>query len=110
MYNDNDFQEFRGWALEEAKKMNDKLIKDWLQQIDYHETVGYYIDHYKCTIEIYTKNPGILIGKAGCNIEFLENIVSKEYCRKYKVSFKEVKGGFVCIDREVKVIVFNYIL
>ena len=49
-------------------------------------------------MEIYTTKPGMLIGKAGANVEKLENMISEEYCGVWKVKFIEVRGDFININ------------
>ena len=55
-------------------------------------------DSFNNIMEIYTTKPGILIGKAGANVEKLENMLSEEYCGVWKVKFIEVRGDFININ------------
>lgn len=89
------WQEFRGECLEFMQNKHDNTIKNWLNKIGYTGTVGYYFNIVKNTLEIYTKHPGVLIGKSGCNIKNLKNMVCEEYGSTMQVKIIEVRGGFV---------------
>ena len=53
-------------------------------------TIGYYRDSFNNIMEIYTTKPGMLIGKAGANVEKLENMLSEEYRGVWKVKFIDI--------------------
>lgn len=46
-------------------------------------------------MEIHTIRPGVLIGRAGVNVEKFEKILSDEFGGEWKVKFIEIRGGFV---------------
>ena len=97
MYDEESWEEFRAEALEFMKNKIETLIKKWLEGIGYKETVGYYRNSATKTMEIYSTRPGILIGKAGCHVEQLREMLTNEFHGEWKVKFIEIRGGFVNI-------------
>lgn len=87
--------DFRAECNEFAKNKAEAVIKKWLDKIGYNETVGYYRDIRNHTMEIYTRNPGMLIGKEGKDVYEFQRMLSEEYSGEWKVKFIEVRGGFV---------------
>lgn len=94
------WQEFRGDCLEFMQNKHDNTVKNWLNKIGYTGTVGYYFDVMDNTLEIYTKHPGVLIGKHGCNIEYLINLLCEEYGGYMRIQLIEVRGGFVSTEEK----------
>ena len=94
MFDDDAWQNFREDCLRAAKERDDSIVREWLNKIGYHEIVGYYLssDH---VAKIYTKHPGILIGRAGRNVADFEEMLSSEFGGVWKTEFVEVRGGFV---------------
>ena len=96
---DESWESFREEMLSYAKNKEENLIKKWLNDIGCKNiTIGYYRDSSNNIMEIYTTKPGMLIGKAGANVEKLENMLSEEYRGVWKVRFIEVRGDFISID------------
>lgn len=93
------------WMLfrEEAhlfnKQREEGVLKQWLRDIgyEYREPIGYYRDITEKTVTIYCHRPGILIGKAGINVDKLQILLSNEFRGEWKVKFVEIRGGFVSI-------------
>lgn len=98
MYDEDGWLAFRADALEYMRNKEETLIKNWLNSICYKETVGYYRNSATKTMEIYSTRPGILIGKAGCHVEQLREMLTNEFHGEWKVKFIEIRGGFVNID------------
>ena len=44
---------------------------------------------------IYATRIGCLIGKAGINVAEFEKMLTEEFYDEWKVSFVEIRGGFV---------------
>lgn len=95
---DNAWMEMRAEAHSFMKNKEENLIKKWLETINYKKPVGYYFDLSNKVVELYTTNPGILIGKAGIDIKRFQDMVSEEFFgQKWEVKLVEVRGGFVGI-------------
>lgn len=77
------------------KDKEETVIKKWLNEIGYTEPVGYYRNIFNREMEIYTTRPGVLIGKAGVNVEKFKKMLSDEFYGEWKVKFVEIRGGFV---------------
>ena len=96
---DESWESFREEMLSYAKNKEENLIKKWLNNIGCKNiTIGYYRDSSNNIMEISTRKPGMLIGKAGANVEKLENMLSEEYRGVWKVRFIEVRGDFININ------------
>ena len=94
---DNDWEEFRAEVYEWMKNKEETLLKKWLDNIGYKEPIGYYRDAWNKTMEIYSTRIGVLIVKAGANIDELKKMLSDEFHGEWKVKFVEIRGGFVQI-------------
>lgn len=92
---DEDWIHFRGEALEFNRNREETLLKAWLNEIGYKEPIGYYRNHSKRTMEIYSTRIGSLIGRAGSNVTKLKNMMEKEFHGKWEVEFFEIRGGFI---------------
>ena len=90
-----DWLDFRAECIEYARKKEETLIKKWLDKIGYNETIGSYRDVRNHTMEIYTKHPGVLIGKYGKDVKEFQDMLDEEYRGDWKVKFIEVRGGFI---------------
>ena len=95
MYDDVAWQKFREEALEYSANLERTIVKEWLDKIGYTEPVGYYRDSINNVMILYSTRPGVLIGKGGCNVKTLEKILLYKYGADYKVTFVEIRGGFV---------------
>lgn len=93
--NSKSWEKFRGDCLVYAKDREETVLKKWLNEIGYTEPIGYYRDISDKVMEIYTIRPGVLIGRAGVNVEKFEKILSDEFGGEWKVKFIEIRGGFV---------------
>lgn len=94
---DESWERMREEAHIFMKNKEESAIKKWLNQISYKDPVGYFLNISNREIEIFTKRPGCLIGKAGTHIEKLKAILKEEFSGEWKVKFVEVRGGFVQI-------------
>lgn len=93
---DESWDTFRETCLREIKNREESAIKRWLQEIKYSGTIGYFRNIATHTLEIYTTHPGILIGKAGCNVPSIQQILQEEFGGKeWNIRFVEIQGGFV---------------
>lgn len=91
----DNWMRFREEALEYSANMERTVIEQWLGKIGYTDPVGYYRDNLHNIMQIYSTRPGVLIGKAGVNAEELERMLLEVFGRDYKVTFVEIRGGFV---------------
>lgn len=96
-YDEDAWMELRASAHEFMKNKEETVIKNWLNEIGYTDPVGYFRKSWKKEIEIYATHPGVLIGKAGINIEELKKMMSEEFYGEWEVKLVEVGGGFVRI-------------
>jgi len=96
---EKDWLELRAEALAYANQIKKNVITKWLNAIGYTKPVGYELIRHSRVIKIYTKDPGILIGVAGCHIDELKKIASDEYNdhREWKTEIIEIRDGFVNI-------------
>ena len=97
MYDENEWMNFRAEAYEFNKNREETLLKEWMSNIDYKEPIGYYRNISQRTMEIYSTRIGALIGKAGTNVDKLEQMLSEEFRGDWKVRFVEIRGGFIGI-------------
>ena len=88
--------EYRGYCHNLMKSRRESLIKQWLSKFNYTKPVGYYLDTVNNVMEIYTHDPGVLIGEFGSNITDLEKMLKDEFSwTDWKVKLIEVRGGFI---------------
>lgn len=92
---DEAWENMRAEAITFMRNKEETAIKKWLNEIGYTGPIGYYRNIFDREMEIYTKYPGHLIGKAGGNIKKFEKILTEEFGGEWKVKFVEVRGGFV---------------
>ena len=92
---DMEWEEMREDAHTWVKNRNETVLKRWLADIGYRDPVGYYVNRSDNVVEIYTTRPGVLIGRAGVNVDVLRQMLSKEFGGEWKVKFVEIHGGFV---------------
>ena len=96
MYDEDDaWMEFRSYALNYMKELEESIIKKWLDGIGYTDPVGYYRNSLDHEMEIYATRIGTLIGKAGIHVEELRKMLSEEFRGEWNVKFIEIRGGFV---------------
>lgn len=91
----DDMEVFIDECLAKTKEKEESILQEWLSKIGYEGTVGYYRNIEDHAMELYTKHPGILIGKAGCHVFELEEMLSRNFSGRWSVKFIEVRGGFV---------------
>lgn len=86
---DEGWEELRAEVHDFMKDKEESLIKNWLEKIGYKykEPVGYYRNSWNHEMEIYSTRVGQLIGRAGVNVELLENILKDEFRGEWKVKF-----------------------
>lgn len=93
---DEAWENFRGEVHEWAKRRDEDLLKKWLDEIGCkEETIGYYRNSCTNTMELYSRRPGALIGKAGINIDKLKAMLTEEFHGDWGVKLVEVRGGFI---------------
>ena len=92
---DEEWEEMREDVYLYMKNKNEALLKRWLSDIGYKDPVGYYVNLSDNVVEIYTTRPGVLIGRAGVNVDVLRQMLAKEFHREWQVKFVEIRGGFV---------------
>lgn len=95
MCDELDWMRFREEAYKFNKNREETLLKKWLDNIGYKEPIGYYRDIVDQTMEIYSTRTGLLIGKAGSNVDKLKEMLTEEFRGEWKVKFVEIRGGFV---------------
>ena len=96
---ENEWQQFRGEALEFMRNLETKLIEDWCAECKVTTPVGYYFDSFKRVVTIYTDRPGFLIGMKGSKVDQFKAAVEKELRVPYKVEFVEIRGGFANVGK-----------
>lgn len=89
-----DFNQFRGEALEYMHNRNKELIERWCKKGSVTSPVGYYNDLSNGIMTIYTTHCGWLIGKQGTLLDEFVGELEREFNRKYEVKFVEIRGGF----------------
>lgn len=96
---DEDWENFRAEAHRYAKEREETLLKNWLDKIGYKdkEPIGYFRNVCNNTMEIYSRRVGVLIGRAGINVDELKKMLSEEFHGEWRVKFIEIRGGFVTI-------------
>ena len=92
---DEEFEDMIAEALAFTKNKKESLIKKWLNKINFTEPIGYDISFGPNVATIYTKHPGVLIGKYGANVNEFYTMLAEEFGGKWEVKFVEVHGGFV---------------
>lgn len=99
MYSDS-WDDFRAECIKWARERDEAIIREWLEEIGFSGTIGYYIS-YDGIVTIYSNRCGVLIGKAGKNIDILKEILHKVYSKKPKkewtIKFVENCGEFITI-------------
>ena len=96
---ENEWQQFRGEALEFMRNLETKLIEDWCAECNVTTPVGYYFDLSKKVVTIYTDHPGYLIGMKGSKVKQFQDAVQKELRLPYSVEFVEIRGGFANVGK-----------
>ena len=96
---DDEFMRIREEVLQSMHNTDRNILEKWCKDIGYDEPIAYKHSRYtNCTMTIYTRKPGILIGYKGKNVELLKDALKKEYGLDYGVTFKEIDGIFVNLD------------
>lgn len=107
--NDDKFQKSRYNALICMKEHEKTVIESYLSDIGYTEPIFYKINICDREFTIYTKNPGMIIGKGGTNINILKSILTREFSGEWKVTIEEVRGEFVNNRKELNDLLDNMI-
>lgn len=96
---DEAWENMRAEAHRYMEEKEKTFLKNWLNKIGYKdkEPIGYYRNVCNNTMEIYSRRPGALIGKAGINIDELKKMLSDEFHGEWEVKLIEIRGGFVTI-------------
>ena len=89
----------REWFNVVRHRDKKNLMTNWLTTIchGHNLCVGYYFNLYDHVLELYTDHPGMLIGKAGSNIDLLKKMLSDEFHGTWSVKIIEVRDGFVSV-------------
>lgn len=86
------------WLLEasaELRKTEKKVLRTWLTELNYLEPVGFFFNYGKKQLTLYATRPGLLIGRAGVNIDKLKKALTDEFVGEWTIHFEEIRGGFV---------------
>lgn len=94
---DRAWEEMRAEARAFMKNKKETLLKTWLTDIGYKEPIGYEFDLHHKVVKIYSRRPGLLIGKAGVDVNKLKAMLTEEFHGEWKVQFIEVRDGFMQI-------------
>lgn len=94
----DDFDNFLGEILAEAREKEQSLFKRWLNKIGYTKPIFYCKKSSEKIMEIHTINPGMLIGRQGANIIEFKKMLSEEYGDDWQVKLVEIRGDFVIAD------------
>lgn len=90
---DTQFEELRNEVHKWAKNRERKFLEDWCVEAGLEEPVGYdYV--YGEGFTIYTKHPGILIGKAGILVNKYRYRLKEDFGKDNNIKFVEIKNGF----------------
>lgn len=93
---DTEFNRFRDECHSYMVAKENAILKKWLEEIGgKYEPIGYYRNMSTNTMEIYTKRPGMIIGKRGTNIESLKKMLADEFHGEWDIKLIEVRGGFI---------------
>lgn len=95
LYDERTYHMDRESAFKFIRETEESLIKKWLDKIGYTEPVGYYRNPCTREMEIYATRVGVLIGKAGTNVEELKKLLSEQFSGVWKVKFVQIRGGFI---------------
>ena len=92
MYNE-EFELYRQSCYEIARKKEREIIIKWFDKIGltYGRSLAYR-HNYDGVFTIYSNRIGMLIGLNGQAVKVLEDILTEEYHREYKVVFEEITG------------------
>jgi hypothetical protein len=91
------FIAFRSEAMKFTADRDVKLVEDFCAKIGYSYPLGYFNHRSNRTFELFTNRPGVLIGRAGRNIELLKDMLKEEFKVPYDVKLVEIRGGFANI-------------
>lgn len=94
---DDSFEELRSEALNYCANKNKVIIENWCKGCGMNEPVGYYNDLSKHELTIYTTRPGVMIGKAGKDINNVKEVLKEEFGHDYDIKFVEIRGHIVNI-------------
>lgn len=89
------WMEFRSDCMEFVKKMHETALKKYLDRVGIKDVFAYEYSYDENKFTIYTKYPGIWIGKGGQGVALLKEILSEDVKKNCDVCFKEIRGNFV---------------
>lgn len=89
------WQEIREDAYTYIKNKKENPIKKFMKEIGINDNIIYEYKYRCYSLIIYTKYPGIWIGKAGSGVKRLKEILKEELKHDVEVNFVEVKGNFL---------------
>ena len=90
-------------AHEYIMSRKEAILKEWLTNItggNYKLTIGYNFNMPAKHLKIYSKHPGMLIGKGGEYIDLLKQILNKKFHGEWTVDMIEVNDGFLTIGKK----------
>lgn len=93
--NENEWMEIREDCLEYVKNLHENALKKYLNEIEFNDIFAYEYSYSENKFTIYTRRPGVWIGKGGAGVKLLKEILAKEVQEDCNVEFKEIRGKFV---------------
>ena len=76
----------------------ENALKKYINAVGFKDTFAYSYDYSENKFTIYTRKPGIWIGKGGTGVQLLKEILSQEVKENCGVEFKEIRGYFVMCE------------
>jgi ribosomal protein S3 len=87
--------DFRSDCMEFTKKLHETALKKYLDRVGIKDVFAYEYSYDDNKFTIYTKYPGIWIGKGGQGVDLLKEILSEDVAKNCNVCFKEIRGNFI---------------
>lgn len=86
---------YREECIESVKNLHVNALKKYLDKVGIKDVFAYEYNYGENKFTIYTRKPGVWIGKGGQGVTLLKQILSEEVKENCDVCFKEIKGYFV---------------
>ena len=93
--NTNEWIKTREDCLEYVKNLHENALKKYLDEIGFKDIFAYEYSYSENKFTIYTRKPGVWIGKYGVGVKLLKEILAREVKEDCNVEFKEIRGKFV---------------
>ena len=94
------WEEARIDAIASIRKREDDIMRNWISELGYKDAIGYFFNYSDKTLEIYATRPGVLIGKAGVNINKLRDVLKEEFVKEWSIKFVEIRGSMIIPKKE----------